>query len=143
MKTQRMTTIRSICFVALLGIGAVTAAQAQTAAPATPSTTAAPMAPAAPMAGMPNSAMKGNMMGGDMKKSMMMDMEGMQKMQMSGDTDKDFASMMKMHHQQAVNMSEMELAQGKSPEMKAMAKKIISAQKKEIAQLDKWLAKQK
>ena len=58
-------------------------------------------------------------------------------------TLKELAMMMKMHHQQAVNMSEMELAKGKSPEMKAMAKKIIAAQKKEIAQLDQWLAKQK
>ena len=79
----------------------------------------------------------------DMMAAMMKGMDGMQKMPMSGDTDKDFAAMMKMHHQQAVNMSEMELAKGKSPEMKAMAKKIIAAQKKEIAQLDQWLAKQK
>ena len=79
----------------------------------------------------------------DMKASMMMGMEGMQKMPMSGDTDKDFAMMMKMHHQQALNMAEMELANGKSPEMKTMAKQIIVAQKKEIAQFDKWLAKQK
>lgn len=78
-----------------------------------------------------------------MKKSMMMAMEDMQKMQMSGDADKDFATMMKMHHQHGVHMSEMELAHGKSPEMKAMAKKIIAEQKKEIAELDKWLAKQK
>ena len=135
MNAQRLTTLRSICFVALLGLGVVTAAQAQTAAP---------MAPAAPMAAMPNNAMKGGMMGSaDMKKSMMMDMDSMQKMQMSGDTDKDFAVMMKMHHQQAVNMAEMELAQGKSPAMKTMAKKIIAAQKKEIAQFDQWLAKQK
>ncbi len=79
----------------------------------------------------------------DMKASMMMGMDGMQKMPMSGDTDKDFAMMMKMHHQQALNMAEMELANGKSPEMKTMAKQIIVAQKKEIAQFDKWLAKQK
>lgn len=51
--------------------------------------------------------------------------------------------MMKMHHQQALDMAKMELAHGKSPEMKAMAKKIMIAQKKEIAQFDKWLAKQK
>ncbi len=78
----------------------------------------------------------------DMKSSMMMGMESMQKMPASGDTDKDFM-MMKMHHQQALDMAEMELAQGKSPEMKTMAKKIIAAQKKEIAQFDRWLAKQK
>lgn len=79
-----------------------------------------------------------------MKATMMMGMEGMQKMPMSGDTDKDFAMMMKqLHHQQALNMAEMELANGKSAEMKAMAKQIIVAQKKEIAQFDKRLAKQK
>jgi uncharacterized protein (DUF305 family) len=61
----------------------------------------------------------------------------------TGDIDKDFAMMMKLHHQQAVNMAEMQLAKGKSPEMKTMSKQIIAAQKKEIAQFDKWLAKQK
>ena len=79
----------------------------------------------------------------DMKASMMMGMDGMQKMTMSGNTDEDFAMMMKLHHQQALNMAEMELAHGKSPEMKSMAKQIIVAQKKEIAQFDKWLGKQK
>lgn len=66
----------------------------------------------------------------------------MHNMPMSGDPDKDFAMMMKMHHQQGLEMAEMELQQGKSAEMKAMAKKIMEAQKKEIAQLDKWLGKQ-
>ncbi|MBW8306415.1 MAG: DUF305 domain-containing protein [Thiobacillus sp.] len=79
----------------------------------------------------------------DMKQSMMTNMDSMQKMQMSGDTDKDFAMMMKMHHQQGVEMAQMELAHGKSPAMKAMARQIIAAQKKEIAQLEQWLAKQK
>ena len=98
----------------------------------------------APSASMPMGQMqKGAGGSNDMKASMMMGMEGMQKMSMSGDTDKDFAMMMKMHHQQALNMAEMELANGKSPEMKTMAKQIIAAQKKEIAQFDKWLAKQK
>ena len=64
-------------------------------------------------------------------------------MEMSGDTDKDFAMMMKMHHQQALDMAQMELDYGKSAEMKAMAKKIIASQKKEITQFDKWLAKHK
>ena len=98
----------------------------------------------APSASMPMGQMhKGTAGPQDMKASMMMGMDGMQKMPMSGDTDKDFATMMKMHHQQALNMAEMELANGKSPEMKAMAKQIIKSQKKEIAQFDKWLAKQK
>ena len=107
-------------------------AQAQTAAGTTPS------------ASMPMGQMhKGAAGPHDMKASMMMGMDEMQKMQPSGDVDKDFAMMMKMHHQQALNMAEIELAHGKSAEMKAMAKKIIVAQKKEIAQLDQWLAKHK
>ena len=78
----------------------------------------------------------------DMKQAMMAGMEGMEKMTSTGDIDRDFAMMMKMHHQQAVDMANMELAQGKSSAMKAMARQIISAQKKEIAQFDRWLAKQ-
>jgi len=94
--------------------------------------------------GMPPGHMQQGASGSDdMKKSMMSGMEGMQNMPMSGDTDKDFAMMMKMHHQQAVNMAQTELANGKSPAMKAMAKRIIAAQKKEIAEFEKWLAKQK
>ena len=74
---------------------------------------------------------------------MMTGMDGVNKMTMSGDIDKNFAMMMKIHHQQAVDMSEMEVAHGKSPAMKAMAKQIIAAQKKEIAKFDQFLAKQK
>lgn len=77
----------------------------------------------------------------EMKKSMMSGMDGMQKMQMSGDTDKDFAMLMKMHHQQALEMAKPEIAHGKSPELKAMARKIIKDQTKEIAQLDAWMKK--
>ncbi|BDT66717.1 hypothetical protein os1_08810 [Comamonadaceae bacterium OS-1] len=78
-----------------------------------------------------------------MKSSMAMGMDKMQKMPMSGDSDKDFAMMMKMHHQQGVDMARMELQHGKSPEMKKMAKQIIAAQNKEIAQFERWLAQQK
>ncbi|MBC7918157.1 MAG: DUF305 domain-containing protein [Rhodoferax sp.] len=92
----------------------------------------------------PKTGMHSSMMGSaDMKQSMKAGMDGMQKMQSSGDTDKDFAMMMKMHHQQALDMAEMQLAHGKSTELKAMAKKIISGQKKEMAQFDRWLEKQK
>ena len=98
----------------------------------------------APSASMPMGQMNAGAAGSqDMKASMMMGMDGMQKMTMSGDTDKDFAMMMKMHHQQALKMAGMELVNGKSAEMKAMAKQISVAQKKEIAHFDNWLAKQK
>lgn len=78
-----------------------------------------------------------------MHKSMMSGMQQMQGMKMTGDTDKDFAMMMKMHHQQALDMAKAQLAHGKSSEMKAMAEKMIKDQTKEIAQLDAWLQKNK
>jgi|GEM_PF-1552709 uncharacterized protein (DUF305 family) len=64
--------------------------------------------------------------------SMQDGMKKMDAMKMTGDVDKDFAMMMKMHHQQALDMAQIEIDQGKSPEMKAMAKNIISAQKKKL-----------
>ncbi len=109
------------------------------------STVQAQTAPAmAQSASMPMGQMhKGEAGAHDMKASMMKGMEGMQKMPMSGDIDKDFAMMMKMHHQQGVDMAKMQLAHGKSAEMNAMAKQIIAAQNKEIAQFDQYLAKKK
>ena len=124
---------KALCLVPLAALWLASASvQAQTA-PAM-----------APSASMPMGQMNAGAAGPqDMKASMMMGMDGMQKMTMSGDTDKDFAMMMKMHHQQALKMAEMELVNGKSAEMKAMAKRISVAQKKEIAHFDNWLAKQK
>lgn len=78
-----------------------------------------------------------------MTHSMQDGMKKMEMMKMSGDVDKDFAVMMKMHHQQALDMAQVEIDHGKSPEMKSMAKKIVSAQKKEIVEFDTWLSKQK
>ena len=126
-------SLKALCRVPLAALCLASAGALAQTAPAT-----------TPSASMPMGQMQKGAAGSkDMKAAMTMGMDGMQKMPMSGDTDKDFATMMKMHHQQAVNMSEMELANGKSPEMKAMARKIIAAQKKEIAQFDRWLAKQK
>lgn len=78
-----------------------------------------------------------------MHQQMMSGMQSMQSMKPSGDVDKDFAKMMRVHHQQAVDMAEVELKHGRSPELKAMARKIIEDQRKEIARLDKWLQERK
>ncbi|MDO9002574.1 MAG: DUF305 domain-containing protein [Aquabacterium sp.] len=75
----------------------------------------------------------------EMGESMHKGMQSMQEMKMSGDVDKDFATMMKMHHQQALEMAKVEIEHGKSAQLKAMAKKMIKDQTKEIGQLDKWL----
>ena len=50
-----------------------------------------------------------------------------------------FAQGMIPHHQQAIEMSNMALKNGASPEVKKLAKGIISAQGKEMAQLKYWL----
>ena len=131
-KTPAYSSARRFANVPLLALLLTGLAQAQTAMPA---------APAASMAH--GQMQKGDAGAHDMKHAMMAGLEGMQKMSMSGDVDKDFAMMMKMHHEQALKMAEMELAHGKSKAMKDMARRIITAQKKEIATLDQWLAKQK
>lgn len=73
------------------------------------------------------------------------DMKGMnmqikKDMPMTGDADHDFAMMMRSHHQKGIEMAQQELKSGKDAEMKAMAKKIVADQTKEIAKLDKWMA---
>ena len=92
---------------------------------------------------MKHSTMPGMAAGGDMQGSMKGMMKGMETMKMSGDTDKDFAMMMKMHHQGAIDMAEMELKSGKDPKMRSMAKNIIKDQQKEIKKFDEWLGKHK
>lgn len=57
----------------------------------------------------------------------------------TGDVDKDFAQMMKVHHQSAVDMAKLEVAQGTDAELKKMAQQMIIAQQKEIQQFDAWL----
>lgn len=87
--------------------------------------------------------MSGMAGGGDLRGSMMETMKGMESMKMSGDTDRDFAMMMKKHHQGAIDMAQIELKSGKDPKMKEMAKRMIEAQQKEIKEFDRWLAKGK
>lgn len=66
-------------------------------------------------------------------------MKQMGGMSMTGDVDYDFAANMRMHHQMAVEMAQAELKNGKNPEMLRMAKDIIAAQKKEMAEFDNWM----
>jgi uncharacterized protein (DUF305 family) len=59
----------------------------------------------------------------------------------TGQVDRDFAAMMTPHHQGAIDMAEIQLRYGKDPELRKLAEEIIAAQKKEIAILQGWLAK--
>jgi len=65
----------------------------------------------------------------------------MSTMAMTGDSDIDFAMLMVAHHEGAIDMAQMEIETGKNPDMIKAAKKIVIAQKKEIAQFHDWLKK--
>ena len=64
----------------------------------------------------------------------------MDAMQMTGDADHDFASMMVMHHQGAIDMANKELEKGNDATIKAMAQQIITKQTAEKAELTTWIA---
>ena len=54
------------------------------------------------------------------------------------DFDKTFISEMIMHHQGAINMAKEAPVNAKHEEVKNLAKDIITAQEKEIAQMKQW-----
>jgi uncharacterized protein (DUF305 family) len=137
-------------FVALarrfvLAIGALTFLPIATVAiaqtPASPDKSGA--AKAAPPKDQMTPGMPGMGASGNMHETMTGMMKNMESMKTTGDTDRDFAMMMKVHHQGAIDMAQMQLKNGKDPKMRAMAKRIIDEQKKEIKQFDEWLAKRK
>jgi uncharacterized protein (DUF305 family) len=68
--------------------------------------------------------------------NMISEMDGMQ---MTGDADHDFASMMVMHHQGAINMANKELEKGDDATIKTMAQQIIDKQTAEKAEFTAWL----
>lgn len=60
--------------------------------------------------------------------------------QVTGNTDYDFAMMIRMQRQAELDIARAELEHGKEPNLRHMASKIIESQKNEIKQLDQWLA---
>jgi uncharacterized protein (DUF305 family) len=64
-------------------------------------------------------------------------MQGM----MKKDADVSFICGMIAHHMGAISMSEVELKYGNNAQAKEMAQKVITAQKKEIKDMTKWLDK--
>lgn len=103
----------------------------QTSATSTDTTASTTNVPMEPAATPQDTTMSGN----DLMKSMDDGMAKMQSMQMSGDFDIDFANMMIEHHQGALDMSQVELSQGKDEKMKSKAQEIITKQKDEQQKL--------
>ena len=81
-----------------------------------------------------NTEMKG-MDGPDMMKAMHTSMTSMDDMKMTGNFDCDFASMMIIHHQGAIDMSVVQLQNGTDADIKVMAQNIIKSQKAEIDEM--------
>jgi len=88
--------------------------------------------------------LKGQIKAGDAKSTLGMNMHAMgMDMNMGALTnarpfDRTFIDDMVPHHRGAVEMARMELAQGKNPEARALAQRIIDSQSKEIAQMNQW-----
>lgn len=87
--------------------------------------------------------MQGGMMQGGMGGMEGM-MRGMPRMDMaeqlgaSGDIDSDFVRMMTPHHQEAMAMARKQVAEGKDPELKKMAEKMLKGQEQELSEMQDW-----
>lgn len=86
-----------------------------------------------------NSSMSHDMNSMDMSSDMSA-MSGSLKGLKGDEFDKKFISEMITHHEGAVAMAKLALANAKHQEVKSMAQDIITAQTKEIAQLKSWQA---
>lgn len=121
--------IRTVIHFSLVAVLAASPALAQAPVPAMPG-----------MAGMPQRMpMSPNHM------EMMRQMESMDKAMtdapMTGNPDQDFVGMMTPHHQGAIDMARIYLRDGKDPEIRRMAQKIIADQEREIREFQAWQAR--
>lgn len=64
----------------------------------------------------------------------------MNAMKMTGDADHDFAMMMQMHHQGAIDMANEELKSGTDQTIRTMAQNIVASQTKEKAQFAQFVS---
>ncbi|RCR67089.1 MULTISPECIES: DUF305 domain-containing protein [Larkinella] len=81
--------------------------------------------------------------GNTLMKAMQSGMDKMMSMKMTGDPDHDFAMMMLLHHQSAVDMADLELKKGQNTQVKMLASKIKAANQKEIENLTQFIGSHK
>jgi uncharacterized protein (DUF305 family) len=67
--------------------------------------------------------------------------QGMAAAPATGNVDQDFVAMMIPHHQGAVDMAKVELASGKDPFLRKLARNIIASQQRQIREMQAWQAK--
>lgn len=70
-------------------------------------------------------------------------MAKMNQPEMSGDFDLDFSNMMILHHQAAIDMSKIEIAQGRDEQIIEMAQSIQTLQSAQIGQMEQFIANYK
>lgn len=92
---------------------------------------------------MPEMKKEGAEMHNELGETMKKMMDKTKAMTMSGNTDKDFVTMMIPHHESAVTMAEDEISHGKQLELKKVAQKVITDQTKEMKDFNAWLASKK
>lgn len=97
-----------------------------------------------PMQGGNGMPMPGTAATSQNQKDLMQSMERMNRDMMSmavtGDPDRAFVTMMTPHHQGAIDMARIYLREGKDPEIRGMAEKIIADQEREIGEFKAWQA---
>jgi uncharacterized protein (DUF305 family) len=78
-------------------------------------------------------------MNSDLMQSMKKTSTTMTKTKMNGDFDYDFANLMIMHHQMAIDMSKVEIEKGSDQTIVNMAKGIVAAQEIEIREMQEFI----
>ncbi len=125
--------LRTASVFAALALVATTAFNATAQAPATPAVDHSKMGHGAPAA-IDTASTKAFKIANDKMH------DGMN-IPFSGNADVDFVKGMIPHHQGAVDMAKIVLEHGKDPALKKLARDIVKAQDKEIAFMQRWLAK--